>query len=158
MKQSTKRGLGFGIISGIITPLGLIIGLNSSTGSKLAIIGGIVVIALADSLSDSLGMHVSEESVPTNSDATIWKTTVSTFFFKFIFAITFIIPFLFLDINSGIVVSIIWGLSLIGIFSYRLGKERGHHSPMSVVLEHLGITVLVLIVSNYVGKIVSHFF
>ena len=42
MKRSIKKGLGFGLASGVITTLGMMVGLNASTGSKLAIIGGII--------------------------------------------------------------------------------------------------------------------
>jgi hypothetical protein len=62
MKHSWKVGLSFGLTSGIITTLGLMVGLNSSTNSKLVVIGGIMTIAIADSPSDALGIHVSEES------------------------------------------------------------------------------------------------
>ena len=62
MKLSIMKGFSFGLTSGIITTLGLIVGLHSSTHSKLVIIGGILVIAIADALSDAMGMHISEES------------------------------------------------------------------------------------------------
>ena len=62
MKNSLKKGYSFGLTSGIITTLGLIVGLNSSTGSKLVVIGGIITIAIADAMSDALGMHISQES------------------------------------------------------------------------------------------------
>jgi len=59
--------MSFGLTSGIITTLGLIVGLHSGTHSKLAVIGGILTIAMADALSDALGIHVSEESEATQS-------------------------------------------------------------------------------------------
>ena len=52
MKRSLKSGFGFGITSGIVTTLGLIVGLSSGTHSELAVIGGILSIAIADGLSD----------------------------------------------------------------------------------------------------------
>ncbi|GAI31399.1 unnamed protein product, partial [marine sediment metagenome] len=39
MKHSIKTGFSFGLTSGIITTLGLMVGLHSSTGSKLVVIG-----------------------------------------------------------------------------------------------------------------------
>jgi len=39
MKQTLKTGLSFGLTSGTITTLGLMVGLHSGTGSKLVIIG-----------------------------------------------------------------------------------------------------------------------
>jgi hypothetical protein len=40
MNDSIKKGFGFGLTSGVITTLGLIVGLHSSTNSTLAVIGG----------------------------------------------------------------------------------------------------------------------
>ena len=62
MRHSLQVGFSLGLTSGIITILGLIVGLNSGTHSQLAVIGGILTIAIADSLSDAMGIHISEES------------------------------------------------------------------------------------------------
>lgn len=62
MKVAIRKSLGFGLTSGIITPSGLMVGLNAGTHSKQIVLGGILLIAIADSFSDALGMHVSEES------------------------------------------------------------------------------------------------
>ena len=48
MKTSTIKGVSFGLTSGIITTLGMMVGLNFSTGSKLVVLGGILTIAIAD--------------------------------------------------------------------------------------------------------------
>jgi VIT1/CCC1 family predicted Fe2+/Mn2+ transporter len=92
MKHSLKVGFSFGLTSGIITTLGLMIGLYSGTHSKLAVLGGILTIAIADALSDALGIHISEESENKHTTKEIWESTISTFFSKFIFALTFVIP------------------------------------------------------------------
>jgi predicted adenylyl cyclase CyaB len=58
----------FGIASAVLTTLGIIVGINSATASRLAIIGGIVAVAVADSLSDAVGMYsqkVSERGTTT---------------------------------------------------------------------------------------------
>ncbi|KKK69804.1 hypothetical protein LCGC14_2930360, partial [marine sediment metagenome] len=52
MKHTIKTGFSFGLTSGIITTLGLMVGLSSGTKSRLAVIGGVLIIAIADSLSD----------------------------------------------------------------------------------------------------------
>ena len=62
MNHSIKVGVSFGITSGIITTLGMMVGLQSGTHSKLVVIGGVLMIAIADAFSDALGIHVSEES------------------------------------------------------------------------------------------------
>src|SRR3989338_1222919 len=101
MKHSFKIGFGFGSTSGIITTLGLIIGLNSGTHSKITIIGGVLTIAIADSFSDALGIHISEESENVHTSKEIWMATFSTFFFKFAFALTFLVPLLILPITQA---------------------------------------------------------
>ena len=61
MKHSLRTGFCFGLTSGIITTIGLMAGLYSSTNSKF-VVGGILTIAVADAFSDALGIHISEES------------------------------------------------------------------------------------------------
>ena len=90
MNGAIKKGLGFGLTSSVITTLGLMIGLHSSTHSRLVVIGGVLTIAVADSLSDALGIHISEEAETKNTQKDIWTATISTLFFKFIFAISFL--------------------------------------------------------------------
>lgn len=157
MRKSIKKGFGFGLTSGIITTLGLIIGLKASTNSTLAIIGGIVIIAVADSLSDSLGMHISEETDSRNSHKHVWESTISTFLFKFIFAISFIIPFLIFNISNAIIISIIWGILLISLFSCYIAK-KSKNSCVRVVIEHLLITIFVIVLSHYLGYLVKNCF
>ncbi len=154
MRYSIKTGIGFGLTSGIITTLGLIVGLSSGTHSKIVVIGGILTIAVADSLSDSLGIHVSEESKGGKSSKSIWMATVSTFLSKLIFALSFVIPVLFLDLSLAVVVSMIWGLLLLGIFSYYIARGNGDN-PWSVIGEHLLIAVLVIVATHYIGRWIS---
>ena len=47
MTQSLRTGANFGVTSGVITTLGLVVGLHAGTRSDLAVIGGILTIAVA---------------------------------------------------------------------------------------------------------------
>ncbi|MDN5327924.1 MAG: vacuolar iron transporter family protein [Candidatus Woesearchaeota archaeon] len=156
MRLSVRKGFGFGLTSGIITTLGLIVGLNSSTHSLIAVIGGILTIAIADALSDSLGIHVSEEFENQHTTKEIWESTFSTFISKFVFALTFIVPFLFLQISTAIIVCVVWGLSLIAIFSYFMVKQE-NVAPYKVILEHLIIAIMVIVITYYVGDFIARF-
>jgi VIT1/CCC1 family predicted Fe2+/Mn2+ transporter len=150
-KHSIKTGLSFGLTSAIITTLGLMVGLHSGTHSKLVVIGGILIIAIADAFSDALGIHMSEESENTHSTKEIWESTIATFIAKFIFASTFIIPLLLFPLNTAIVVSIFYGLILLSLFSFYMAREQGEKS-WQVIGEHLVIAVIVIIVTHYVGE------
>ena len=150
MRHSLKTGLSFGLTSGTITTLGLMVGLHSGTGSRLVVIGGILTIAIADAFSDALGIHVSEESENQHSTREIWESTVFTFLFKFVFALTFIVPILLLPLGTAIVVGVAWGLSMLAIFSLYIAKEQ-KESAWKVVGEHLLIAVVVIIITHNVG-------
>lgn len=154
MKKSIKTGFSFGLTSGIITTLGLIVGLNAGTHSKLVVVGGILTIAVADSFSDALGVHVSQEAQGGNSQKEVWESTWSTLLFKFIFALTFLIPILLFNLSTAIVVSVIWGLSVLTIFNFKLAKDR-RLDTKKIVMEHLTIAILVIIITHFVGKWIS---
>lgn len=156
MKESLRKGFSFGLTSGIITTLGLIVGLYSGTHSDIAVISGILVIAIADAMSDSLGIHISEESENKHSKKEIWESTTSTFFSKFVFTLTFVLPILFLNLNTAIIVCVLWGLGLIILFSYHLAKKQ-KIKPYKVILEHLAISILVIVATHYVGEFASNF-
>lgn len=157
MIHSLKIGFSFGITSGIITTLGLMVGLHSGTHSRTVIIGGILTIAIADAFSDALGIHISEESENRHSAKEIWGSTIATFFSKFVFSATFIIPVLLLLLTTAIIVSIIWGLSLLGIFSYYLAKEQ-KVNPYKVIFEHLLIALIVIVTTHYIGDWIGRTF
>jgi len=154
MRHSFEVGLSFGLTSGIITTLGLLIGLNSGTHNYLIVVGGILTIAIADSLSDAMGIHISEETENRHTNKEIWESTLSTFLCKFIIALSFIVPVLLLSLDIAIWVCIIWGFSLLSIFSYRIAK-KSKNSVWHVILEHLGIGLLVIVLAHYVGVLIS---
>lgn len=157
MRHSILTGLSFGLTSGIITTLGLIVGLHSGTHSKTVVIGGILTIAIADAFSDALGIHISEESENKHSFKEIWEATLSTFLAKFIFALTFLVPVIFLELNTAIIVSIIWGLSLISVFSLIISRSQ-LTKAWKVILEHILIAIAVIICTHYVGDWINNTF
>ncbi len=157
MKLSIKTGFCFGLTSGVITTLGLIVGLYAGTHSKLAVVGGIITIAIADALSDALGIHISEESKNHRTEREVWESTFSTLLSKFIFAISFMAPVLLLELHTAVVVSVLWGLCLITLLSFQIARSR-EENPISVISEHILIALLVIAITHYVGVWVNEQF
>ncbi len=155
MRESLKTGVAFGLTSGTITTLGLMIGLYSSTNSRSVVIGGILTIAIADSLSDALGIHISEEADPTQTPLQIWAATIAAFLSK-LYAITFVVPVLLFDLSVAININVIWGVSLLTILSYVLAKSQGT-KPWKVILEHLTIIIAVVALTHFLGKLIARF-
>ena len=123
----------------------------------MVVIGGILVIAVADSLSDALGIHISEEATHKKETRATWESTISTFLFKFIFALSFVIPVLLLDLQKAIIVSIIWGLILLTSFSFYIAK-RNKEKPIKVIAEHVIIATIVIIVTHFIGEWIARVF
>ncbi|MGB8952072.1 MAG: hypothetical protein WCC06_05320 [Candidatus Aminicenantales bacterium] len=157
MKHSLKTGFSFGMTSATITTLGLMVGLHSGTHLKLAVVGGILIIAVADAFSDALGIHISEEVESKHTPKEIWLSTVSTFITKFVFTLTFLVPVLLFELSTAIIISIIWGLTMLGIFSFQIAREQKVAS-WKVVLEHLMIAFVVIIITHYLGDWISSMF
>jgi len=151
MKHSLKTGFCFGLTSGIITTLGLMVGLNAGTHSKLVVLGGILTIAIADAFSDALGIHISEEAENRHSSREMWASTLSTFLSKFAFALTFVVPVLLFELSDAILVSVVWGLLVLSLLSFEIGKDQ-EGSAWKVVGEHLVIALVVITITHYVGK------
>ena len=147
-------GLTFGVTSGVITTLGLMVGLHSGTHSKLAVIGGILTIAIADAFSDALGIHISEESEGRHVSKEIWESTLFTFSSKLAFALTFLIPVLLLELWTAVAVGIVWGLLVLSLLSYRIAREQ-KGSSWKVVSEHLIVAFVVIVAAHYVGDWLS---
>jgi VIT1/CCC1 family predicted Fe2+/Mn2+ transporter len=157
MNHSFKIGLSFGMMSGIITTLGLMVGVHAGTQSKSAVLGSIIIIAVADAFSDALGIHVSEESENIHTSSEIWVATISAFLSKFLFSAVFIIPVLLFNLKTAIISSIIIGLILIVIISSLLAK-RQNISPWKVIAEHAGVACLVIFLTHSIGDWVAlHF-
>lgn len=152
--DGARTGLFFGATSGVITTIGLIVGLNSGTRSITAVIGGILVIAVADAMSDALGIHLAEESDPDTSHDHVWSATVTTFLTKFIFSISFVVPLLVLPLATAVFASVAWGMLVIIVLSYFLARTQ-NESPLAIISEHVGIAMLVVIFSHYIGVWVS---
>ena len=151
MEKSLKTGFSFGITSGVITTLGLMVGLHSGTHSKLAVIGGILTIAIADAFSDALGIHISEEAKDKQPQRQIWLATASTFLTKLVFALTFIVPVLMFELLTAMIVSVIWGLLVISIFSFLIAKVQ-KVEPRRMILEHLVIALIVIVITHFTGE------
>ncbi len=156
MDIPTKKGFGFGLASGVITTLGLMMGLDASTGSKFVVIAGILTIAFCDALSDAFGMHLSEETA-LMKEKSIWESTGSTFIAKLLIALTFLLPVVLLPMDVAIKVGVAWGLILIALFSVWLAKKE-HLKWQNVVLEHLMFAIFVIVASYGIGLLVKIWF
>ena len=145
-----KRGFSFGLTSAIITTLGMIVGLDSATQTKGIIIAGILSVGIADALSDSFSMHVSEEA---SAGKSLWRASFYAFMTKAVFAMIFLIPFLLFSLKTAVYISVGYGLILVTFYSY-VAVEK---NKWKAALEHLAISLLVILATSFVGKLIAYF-
>jgi vacuolar iron transporter family protein len=154
--RSAHTRFSFGATSAIITNLGIITGMDTMTHPKLSIIGALLVIALADNLSDSFGIHIYQESEHL-SKKEVLLSTLTNFLTRLFVSSTFIILIIVLPIRVAVVCSVIWGLLVLTVMTYLIAKQQKIHI-WSAILTHITIAVVVVIASNFIGAfIISKF-
>jgi VIT1/CCC1 family predicted Fe2+/Mn2+ transporter len=149
--DSLMAGFGFGTSSGVITTLGMIVGLYSASSERLAIIGGIFTVSVADALSDALGEHISEESKKHTTPKDIRNITISTFVSKLVIGLSFAIPFILLSVNHAVVASVAYSALVLVLLSLRIAKKTGQNR-YEVITEHLLVGFAVVIITFFLGK------
>lgn len=152
MNEMIKKGLGFGVTSAVITTLGIIVGMHSSTDMKEAILGAILVIAFADSMADGLGIYFSERSRENCKPSEPWIAFASAFLGKFIFALTFTVPiFIFHNLHTGVIIDLVYGLILLVTFTYFNAKEK-KENIMLMISFHVVLAVVVITAAHFIGN------
>jgi len=138
--------------SATVTDLALIVGLNQTANAKMSIIAAILIIALADNISDSLGIHIFQESERVERKE-IWLSTATNFITRILVSLTFMFLVIFLPMNLAVITSIIWGLLLLSFLSYTIAKEEGAN-PSLEIIKHLGIAILVILGSDLIRRFI----
>ena len=156
LKKSLRSGFSFGLTSGIITTLGLIVGLNEGTSSRVAILGGILTIAIADAFSDAFGILTSQEAENHTLKQAVYAM-ISTFIAKFTFALSFIIPVAMFELSTAMIISVVW--AYVALTGLAILLSRVENKPLSkIVLSHWAITTIVIIATYISGKLIATIF
>jgi VIT1/CCC1 family predicted Fe2+/Mn2+ transporter len=154
MAQLTRYS--FGATSAIVTSLAFIVGLSRNPNPKPTIIGSLLVIAVADNLSDSLGIHVYQESQLLNYKV-VRVSTFFNFFTRFLVMLIFMLLVAFLQIHYAVILSIVYGISLLSVMSYFIAREQ-KVNPYRAILQHVAITAVVVLISNFLGQWIMNIF
>ncbi|MBN1861484.1 MAG: hypothetical protein JW840_08505 [Candidatus Thermoplasmatota archaeon] len=154
MRRSVRIGFSFGLTSGIIGTLGLMVGLHSSTNSKLVVIGGILAIAISEGFAESVSIHIAKEFEQIYNGREVWESTFTTFISKFIFSSVFIIPVIIFELHVAILESILFGLFLLFLISLITARER-NVDPIKLIIKNISIAVFVVIITHLSGIWIS---
>ena len=138
----------FGATSAVTSSLALMIGLNQLGVSGIGIIGALLVIAFADNIADSLGMHIFAES---KSKDHTKLNTITNYFTRLGITLVMIVFVVFLSLQYAIAASVVFGLAILAALSYLIAKAH-RRNPVRAVAEHMIVAILVLVASLLIGS------
>lgn len=140
----------FGATSSITTSLSLIVGFSVTVHQKISIISALAILAVADNISDSLGIHIYQESE--NAGQSKWFT-ITNFLTRLVLTCIFAAIVLFLPSPYMVPIAIIFGMAVLSILSYWIAIEQ-KMNPRLEIPKHLAIATVAMIASHFIGKII----
>jgi len=143
----------FGITSAIVTSMALMVGLDTIDNPRMSIIGALLVLAVADNISDSLGIHIFRESESSCAGNRSEIHTITNYLSRLTVTLIFVLLIMFLPFNYAILLSVILGLLLLSLLSCMIAIQQ-KTNPYTAILHHVGIAIIVVIVSHFVGQVI----
>jgi vacuolar iron transporter family protein len=145
-----ERRFIFGATTAVITNMGLITGLFFIPNAKMTIIGSILVIALADNISDSLGIHIFQEAEKLKIKE-VWLSTLTNFLTRFLVSMVFVLVISLMPIEEAVVGLVVLGMALLAVISFFVARSQ-NRNPLFAIAEHIGIAILVILASHWIGE------
>jgi VIT1/CCC1 family predicted Fe2+/Mn2+ transporter len=130
--------------------MALIIGLEAAKSTRGTIIGSLLVIAIADNLTDSLSMHIYQESERLDAPGA-FLTTVTNFFSRLLISLTFGLIVAFIPMPTVVYVGVAWGILLLSALTMILARER-NVPVFPEVFKHVGLALIVILVARLIGE------
>ncbi len=140
----------FGATSSTVTSLGIVFGLLTSGNPRASVIGALLVIAVADNIADSLGIHIYRESTVTTKENTR-MFTISNFLTRFGITFTFVTFFAWLPVDYAAISCTVLGVGILVFLSYLIGVQHKTSAIREVGI-HLGIAIPVIVISHFLGQ------
>lgn len=142
------RKISFGGTAAVVTSMGLIVGSAATSAPEATLVGSLLIVALADNLTDALGVHIYQEAERMPQREAL-RTTAANFVARLCTALTFVLIVLAAP-SLAVPLSLGWGVVLLGGLSYLIARRRGV-SPVSEIAKHLGTAAVVIAASKLIG-------
>jgi len=152
---SNLKNYSYGASSAVITGLAIIIGLSSTTNAVMNMIAAILIIAIADNVADSFGLHIHQEA-ENISPRDVRITTALNFISRILVLAVFIMFLIILPMMLAIILCIITGLLTIILLSYYIAKLQ-KISPQKEIFRHVLLAAIVMLVSFGLRELITRF-
>jgi vacuolar iron transporter family protein len=147
----------FGATSSITTSLAIIVGMSMVSDPKTSILEALFILALADNISDSLGIHIYRESQCSHEKNGTDVYTLNNFFTRLIITLVFAGLVIALPLRSVLICSITLGLLLLSALSYMIARKH-KVNPYIAIAQHVGVSILAMSASYFIGGIIRILF
>ncbi|HTT12424.1 MAG TPA: hypothetical protein VMG60_16185 [Burkholderiaceae bacterium] len=131
--------------------MALVVGLNATGSTKVTVIAALLITALADNLTDSLSIHIYQESERLEPREALIGT-LSNFATRLVGGLTFVVAVYALPPSVAVAACLAWGMTLLGLLTALLARERGV-SVVSEIAKHVLAASAVLAVSRGIAKL-----
>lgn len=148
MLKTTR--ISFGGTAAIVTSMALMAGLEAANAAKAAEVAALLIAAVADNLTDSLSVHLYQESEGLERREA-FVGTLSNFLTRLVVCLSFVLMVLLFDRHTAAIGGIVWGLSLLSGLSWMLARQR-NVSARSEVVKHVAFAVAIIFVSKSIGQ------
>ena len=147
--MSDLRRLSFGGPAAIVTSMALIVGLGTTGTAKAAVVGSLLVIGLADNLTDSLSVHIYQEAERLAHRQAL-RTTIANYIARAAVTASFVLLVLLLPMQTAAFAAVAWGIFLLSGLSYLLAKAR-QAGAFGEIVKHAGVALGVIVISKAIG-------
>ena len=133
--------------------MGMIIGFVTAGISRPTIVGGLLIVGLADNQTDLLSIYIYQETEKFEERAA-FRATLGNFATRFIVAVSFVAMALsFLD-RTLVLTALGWGVILLAGLTWLVAKKsRGEW--LSEIVKHLGVAAVVIAASLGIGHLLT---
>lgn len=141
--------ISFGGTAAIATSMALIVGLDAANAGRAIMISALLIAAVADNLTDSLSVHMYQESERLDQREA-FVGTVANFVTRFVVCLSFVLIVALLRGHAAVIGGIVWGMSLLAALSCFLARHR-KVSATAEVAKHLAVALVIILVSKSIG-------
>jgi len=143
------RKFSYGATSAVVTGMALVTGLDAANSTRLTIIAGLLIFAVADNLSDSLSIHIYQESERLDERAAL-RATLANFATRLGVSLSFVLIVLLAPAAVAVIAAVIWGNGILCAMTALLARERG--VPVATeIAKHLALAAAVIVASKGIG-------
>jgi len=150
------RQVSFGGTAAVITSIGLVVGFVTASGSRTALVGSLLIVGLADNVTDSLSIHIYQESEGLESTRALHATVVN-FATRLLVTATFVLLAIAVPRSWLAPSAILWGVLLLGTLTRSLARQRQQSAGRELVL-HLSVAGVVVVLSWAIGLVINSAF